>query len=322
MSCKLRPRPCNLLARVSSYQDGRRRLMDTRADEAVAKTAARLPAECRTIKLNGTLTFSFGREWLKLRSQCRQGGVWVKLRSAFWLIILTVCCVAGAPAVAGAQVSVAVTSTVAITVSAGDDISNAGAFTVTNTSGANITISSINISATAPSIFTSMTLTGQVPGSSALAVLSNPNPPGTSNTFDFSALPVLPNGQAATFTLSAVASSSPVPTPTPSASSSDLKRGPTAYAGLTWPSPFKQSRMSSLMLAAMALGMLAMTGRLRRRHLVVLAMALILAATEVGCGNTTNSINGTSTQAVQTITVSSGGAPTGLPANLGSITVQ
>jgi hypothetical protein len=68
--------------------------------------------------------------------------------------------------------------------------------------------------------------------------------------------------------------------------------------------------------------MLLMTGKLRRHHLYLFAMVLILAATDLGCGNTTNGITGTSTQQVQTITVSSGGAPTGLPATLGSITVQ
>jgi hypothetical protein len=246
----------------------------------------------------------------------------VKRRPGFWPIILVACCVSGIAGVARAQVSVSVTSSVSITVAAGASISNAGAFTVTNSSGANITISAVNLSATTPGIFSSMTLTGQVPGSAAVAVLSSPDPPGTSNTFDFSALPVLPTGQSATFTLSAVASSSPAATPTPSASSTDLRRGRVAYAGIMWPGPFKQSKMSSLLLSALALGMLAMTGKLRRRHLAVLAMALILAATEVGCGNTTTGITGTSTQAVQTITASSGGAATGLPANLGSITVQ
>ncbi|HEV3108946.1 MAG TPA: hypothetical protein VGY99_00520 [Candidatus Binataceae bacterium] len=89
------------------------------------------------------------------------------------------------------------------------------------------------------------------------------------------------------------------------------------------PSAFGQSKTPSLLLTALALGMLLITGKLRRRHLVVLAMALILAATEVGCGNTTTGgPTGTSTQVVQTITASSGGAATGLPASLGSITVQ
>jgi hypothetical protein len=83
-----------------------------------------------------------------------------------------------------------------------------------------------------------------------------------------------------------------------------------------------QSKTAGLLLTALALGMLLMTGNLRRRHLVVLAMGLILAATEVGCGNSTSGVTGTSTQAVQTLTVSSGGAATGLPASLGSITVQ
>jgi len=54
---------------------------------------------------------------------------------------------------------------------------------------------------------------------------------------------------------------------------------------------------------------------------VLLALVLILAATEVGCGNTTGASQ-TSDQTVQTVSVSSGGAATGLPANLGSITVQ
>jgi hypothetical protein len=93
------------------------------------------------------------------------------------------------------------------------------------------------------------------------------------------------------------------------------------YAALVWPRTGGQPQTPSLLLTVVALGMLLMTGRMRRRHLVVLAMGLILAATEVGCGNNTAN-TGTSTQAVQTISVSSGGAPTGLPASLGSVTVQ
>jgi hypothetical protein len=165
-----------------------------------------------------------------------------------------------------------------------------------------------------------MTLTGQVPGTAAVAAPSNPNPPGTSNTFNFPALPVLPTGQSATFTLSAMASTAPVPTPT--SGLSHRKRLAVLYAGIMWPLAFGQSKMASTLLSFLALGMLLMTGKLRRRHLVVLAMALILAATEVGCGNTTSGVTGTSTQTVQTVSVSSGGTPTGLPNALGSITVQ
>jgi hypothetical protein len=94
-----------------------------------------------------------------------------------------------------------------------------------------------------------------------------------------------------------------------------------AYAGITWPLPFGGSKTPAALLTLMALVMLTAAGKLRRRHLVMLAMALILAATEVGCGNI-NSGSGSSSQMVQTITVSSGGTSTGLPANLGSITVQ
>ncbi len=242
----------------------------------------------------------------------------MKRRSRFWLIGVMACCMAGIAGVARAQVSVAVTSSVSITVAAGSSISNAGAFSVTNRSGSSITISAVNLSATNPGIFTSMTLTGQVPGTAAVAAPSSPNPPGTSNTFSFPGLPVLPTGQSATFSLSAMASTAPAPTPT----SSDSGQRKAVYAGITWPSASGQSKTPSLLLTALALGMLLMTGKLRRRHLVVLAMALILAATEVGCGNTTTGVTGTSTQAVQTITVSSGGTPTGLPATLGSITVQ
>ncbi|HEY2104415.1 MAG TPA: hypothetical protein VGH29_01440 [Candidatus Binataceae bacterium] len=229
----------------------------------------------------------------------------------------------GLAAVAGvarAQVSVAVTSSVAITVAAGSSISNAGAFSVTNSSGATITINSINLSATSPGIFTSMTLTGQSPQTASIAAPSSPAPPGSSNSFDFtgSGGVTLLNGQVATFSLSAVASSAPAPTPT----STDSGQRKAVYAGIQWPLASGQSKTPGLLLTALALGMLLMTGNLRRRHLVVLAMGLILAATEVGCGNSTSGVTGTSTQAVQTLTVSSGGAATGLPASLGSITVQ
>jgi hypothetical protein len=235
-----------------------------------------------------------------------------------WLITLMACCAVGMAGVARAQITVTVTNSVAITVAAGSSISNAGTFTVTNASGATITISQINLSSTNPGIFTSMTMIGQVPGTSSVSIQSNPNPPGTSNTFDFSTLPALPNGFAATFTLTAIASSSPAPTPTPATS---LEDGGVTYAGMTWPTPLGRAKAPAALLTLMALVMLTAAGKLRRRHLVMLAMALILAATEVGCGNTTNSVSGSSDQQVQTITVSSG-TVSGLPADLGTITVQ
>ena len=243
----------------------------------------------------------------------------MKHRPGRWLIILLVCCVGGIAGVARAQVAVAVTSSVSISVSAGASISNGGSFTVTNTSGASITISSINLSSTDGAIFSSMTLTGQVPGTAVVAAVSSPDPPGNSNTFDFSALPALPTGQAATFTLSAVASSSPSATPTPAGV---VWRGAPSYAAMIPSIPLGRSPASGAALTVVLLAGLIMTGRLRRRHLVWLALAYVMAATELGCGNTTTGVTGTSTQAVQTVTVSSGGTPTGLPANLGSITVQ
>ncbi len=242
----------------------------------------------------------------------------MKHRPGRWLIILLACCVSGIAGVARAQVSVAVTSSVSITVAAGSNISNAGSFTVTNTSGATITISSVNISATDGAVFSSMTLTGQI-GTTSISADSSPDPPGNSDTFDVSALPALPTGQTATFTLSAVASSSPVATPTPGAS---VSRGSPTYAAMMPSMPFGRSRASGMALTLVLLAGLIMTGKLRRRHLVWLALAYAMAATELGCGNMTTTGTGTSTQAVQTITVSSGGTPTGLPANLGSITVQ
>ena len=236
-----------------------------------------------------------------------------------WSIILIAFCLIGVARVADAQITVAVTSSVAVTVSAGASISNAGAFTVANTSGSTITISSINLSLTNSAVFASLTLTGQVPGQASVA--SSVSSPTSSSSFDFSSLSALPTGQTATFTLSALASSSPVPTPTPATSSNDLWRNRTAYAGLMSPSPFRHARGSTAMLTLLALGMLLVTGRFRRRHLVVLALAMILAATEVGCGNGTSGV-GASTQVVQTITTSVGGTVTGLPATLGTITVQ
>jgi hypothetical protein len=241
-------------------------------------------------------------------------------RSGLWLIIILAGYVGGFAGAAQAQVAVAVTSSVSISVSAGSSISNAGSFTVTNTSGATITISSINLSSTDGAIFSSMTMTGQVPGTAAVAVPSSPDPPGNSNTFDFSSLPALPTGQAATFTLSGVASSSPSATPTPAASV--MRGGRLVYAGVMPPIPFSRPRAAGVTLTAMLLVGLIVTGRLRRRHLIWLALAYVMAATELGCGNMTTGVTGTSTQEVQTITASSGGTPTGLPANLGSITVQ
>lgn len=241
----------------------------------------------------------------------------MKRRPAFSVAII-VCCLGLIGGVAHAQVSVTVTSTVAISVSPGDNISNAGSFTVNNNSGSGITISAVTISASDPGIFSSLSLTGQVPGSTQVVVQSSPNPPSTSNTFNFPSLPVLLNGQTATFSLSGVASAATA-TPTPTSSSTTARKVRLLYAALISPG---QPKMPALMLSALAFGMLLMTGRLRRRHLIVLAMALIMAATEVGCGNTNNGVTGTSSQVVQTITASSGGSPTGLPASLGSITVQ
>jgi hypothetical protein len=245
----------------------------------------------------------------------------VKRYPGFWSTILIACCLCGVAGVAQAQVAVTVTSTVAISVSAGDTISNGGAFTVANTTGSNITISSINLSLSNSAVFASLTLTGQVPGTTSVGTLVSS--PTSSTTFDFSSLPVLPNGETATFTLSGLASSSPVPTPTPASSSLDNLRGRTAYAGFMWPSPFSHAKGSTALLTAMALGMLLMAGKLRRRHLVLLALALVLAATEVGCGNSSTSGDvGSSTQTVETVTTSFGGTTTGLPASLGTITVQ
>src|SRR5260370_23577868 len=147
-----------------------------------------------------------------------------------WLFILMACWVGGLAGVARAQVNVTVTSTVAITVSPGSNISNAGGFTVTNTSGSTITISSINISATDGGIFDSLTLTGQVPGTAAVA--SSITSPTSSNSFDMSTLPALPTGQAATFTLSGGGRSSPVPPPNPRCARSPVPARP-AYAGIT-----------------------------------------------------------------------------------------
>jgi hypothetical protein len=236
--------------------------------------------------------------------------------SVFWLFILAVCLGATAGA-ARAQVSVAVTSSVAITISPGASVSNAGTFMVSNTSGTAIAISSITLSASNGAIFSNMTMTGQVPGNQAIVVDSDPDPPGNSDSFNFSALPVLPNNEAATFTLGIVA----VTSTTTTSDSSRPARGRVVYAGMMGPSPLRQSRMPGLLLSVLALGMLAMTGKLRRRHLLVLAMALVLAATEVGCGNSSSSTLGSSTQTVETVSISSGVA-TGLPAGLGAITVQ
>ena len=101
-----------------------------------------------------------------------------------------------------------------------------------------------------------------------------------------------------------------------------MRGGRLVYAGVMPPSHLAGRRAAGVTLTAWLLVGLIMTGRLRRRHLIWLALAYVMAATELGCGNTTTGVTGTSTQEVQTVTASSGGTPTGLPANLGSITVQ
>jgi len=225
--------------------------------------------------------------------------------------------------VAQAQLAVAVTTPGTQNTSPGSSV-NAGVFSVTNGSTTtNETITSVQISISNPSLFSSMTLTGtgsdgtiQTPPS-----VQNPSSPVS---FSFTGLPVSVGQPPASFSLSATIAGGATPTPT-----SDS--GGIAFASIVWPHDNPASKPFLAVLGLLTVGMLWLDGRLKRRHLVALAIALVLAATEVGCGNCSGSLfgcngssagTGSSDQQVTLVVASPVVALTGVPADLGTITSQ
>ncbi len=222
--------------------------------------------------------------------------------------------------VAQAQLTVAVTTDGTQTTSPGSSV-NAGVFSVTNNSTTtNETITSVQITIGNPSLFSSMTITGTGSNGTTQTLsvpLENPS------TVNFNALPVSVGQPPASFSLSAVIASGATPTPT-------TDSGGIAFASVIG-SHYNASNALLTMLGLLAVGMLWLDGRLRRRHLVALALALVLAATEVGCGNCgsslfgcggSNSGVGSSDQQVTQIGASPVVSLSGVPADLGTITSQ
>jgi hypothetical protein len=181
-----------------------------------------------------------------------------------------------------------------------------------------VTITSVTISISNLSLFSSIQLIA--PDNTTTQLTTSPQ------TVTYSDLTALLPGQADSFSLTAtIASSTATPTPT-----SD--NGGIAFASLVWPHNNAASGTILTVLGLLAVGMLWLDGRLKRRHLVALAIALVLAATEVGCGNCSGSIfgcggsstgTGSSDQQVTAINATPVGLSiTGVPLDLGTITSQ
>ena len=237
----------------------------------------------------------------------------MKHRAVLCLIAVTMFAAGAAASVAHAQdsVTVTVTNTVNATVSAGATVTDAGDCTIQNTSTTDtITINSVTYTVGTPGLFASTTLTvNGIPQAAA--------PPSFTNSPAFS-VAIAPSSSV-TCGMSAVISTNP-------SSTERLENLRPAFASAFGPATGASNRAAGVLLMA-ALAMLVAAGQLRRRHLVVLALAMILAATEAACGNTHNSsVVGASSQKITAMSATSnrGVAVTfsGLPAIMGTLTVQ
>jgi len=247
----------------------------------------------------------------------------VNTRNKVWLgltICLAIALCAGAAD--AQQLTVAVTSSGTQTTSPGSTV-NAGQFTVTNGYATNQTITAVQLSISNPNLFASMTMTATGSDNSSQSISV---PLQTSSTITFaSPVPLNVNQPAASFGLTAtIAGSAATATPVSGIDSM-------MFASIVWPHSQSASRIFLTMLSLLAVGMLWMDGRLRPRHLVVLLLALVLAASEVGCGSCSGSLfgcggsntgTGSSDQQVTGITTPVTLTLTGVPADLGTITSQ
>lgn len=201
--------------------------------------------------------------------------------------------------------------------SAGSAFSNGGTITVTANgvpSGATVSITTVTLSVGNAGVFNSLSLDGSSPGGTES--FSLPLTSG-SNTASFSSM-TLTNGQSATFALNGTVSNTP-PSGTGVTSRRELQN-----VRLASMLPGHAAGGASMMLMGLiALGLMAMSGKLRRRHLVMFAIWTIMAATAVGCGQGGSASSDQQVMAVSA-TSSNGGtvSATGLPVDLGTITLQ
>ena len=225
--------------------------------------------------------------------------------------------------VAQAQLTVTVTVSGTQTTSPGATV-DAGEFSVANTPlTIDETVTAVELSISNPSLFSSMTLTAT--GSDSV-VQTISVPLQTSSTITFAKpVAVSLDEPAATFSLSARIAGGATPTAT-------TDNGGVAFASIIWPFHNTAPGRILMVLGLFAIGMLWLDGRLKRRHLVALAIAMALAATEVGCGNCSGSVFGcggsnvgigSSDQQVTAINATPSGLTiTGVPLDLGTITSQ
>lgn len=244
----------------------------------------------------------------------------MKIQAKPYLIVLLAACLLGVAHTASAQL-VSVTSPGNGNFSTGAGIPNLGTFIVTNNTSLQILVSGVTIGVSNPSAFSTMTLTGTVNGKTQAVNIS---PISTSNNPSFSFSAILPGGTAS-FILSGTATSTlPSPSPGATATSSSVILDTGGASLGVWPRGVGQPPL--WLLTLLMVGLLIAGGKLQRRHLVVLALGVIMAATQLGCGNVSLFGNGssglTSRQSVNALAISSGSvAPGNLPLALGTITV-
>ncbi|MGO9056309.1 MAG: hypothetical protein ACLQU2_02825 [Candidatus Binataceae bacterium] len=237
--------------------------------------------------------------------------------SSRWLGTMSSLILLGFCTAARAQtLSVSLSSDGTQSLTAGSSFSNGGTITVTASavpSGATVTIDSITLSVGNAGLFDSLTLSGSAPrGSSDFSV---PLTSG-SNTATFSSIE-LSNGQSATFVLNGMATSNP-----PAGSNFAMRRLRHFEQASMLPAAPAMG-LSLVYLGFAALGLLAMSGRLRRRHLAIFAVWLLMAAGVMSCGQGGSASSDQQITAVSA-TSSSGNtvSVSGVPVDLGAISVE
>jgi hypothetical protein len=237
--------------------------------------------------------------------------------SGRWLramCILLVVCFCGTARAQTLNVTLSTDGTQSL--SAGSSFSNGGTITVTANavpSGTTVSITTVRLSIGNAAVFNSLSLNGSSP--SGTETFNLPLTSG-SNTASFSSMK-LTNGQSASFALDGTVSSTP-PGGTGVTSRRELQN-----VRLASMLPAAAGGVSMMLTGLIALGLMAISGRLRRRHLVMFAIWTIIAATVVGCGQGGSASSDQQVMAVGA-TSSNGGtvSGTGLPVDMGTITLQ
>jgi|GEM_PF-1522262 subtilase family serine protease len=186
----------------------------------------------------------------------------------------------------------------------------AGTLTITNSTNAPETISSVTVSVSQPSVFASLTLSG---AGQRVTVSS----PSASTTFTFSPALTVASGGSITFLLSATISSIAM-----------LDGGTVRLAGVVALRLSSGDMALSGVLMLIGVGLIAVPISSRRRLAWALIAALAMTAGIAGCGGSSSSKPGivaTSIQAVSAVAISGPSGPvgvSGLPASLGEVSVQ